>query len=300
MSASETQQSNQPKRCFVIAPIGSDGSPERLRSDQVLQHVIRPAAMECGYDAASIVRADKEAAAGIISTQVVNHLMEDELVIADLTGHNPNVFYELAIRHAVGKPVVQIIEKGERIPFDISHVRTIMLDHHDLDSAAFCRAELARSIRAVERDPSLVDSPITQAITIRALSQSSDPAENRDAQMLRMLQDLSIRVDEMSVIAQYMAFPGTTSGAHNVYSKGSPRRKAMLERAVRDVVSQYVAENPYRLCTNEEVVKNYASYLDTMLPPFTTYVEMKNSVEKWALQDINGLVEPSQAPAPLD
>jgi hypothetical protein len=45
--------------------------------------------------------------------------MNDPLAIADLSDPNPNVFYELAIRQAIGKPLVQIIQKDEKIPFDV-------------------------------------------------------------------------------------------------------------------------------------------------------------------------------------
>ena len=105
------------KTCFVIAPIGEPDSETRKRSDQILKHVITPAAKECGY---SPIRADKISEPGIITTQVIQHIVEDPLVIADLTGQNPNVFYELAIRHAIRKPLVQIIKDGEQIPFDVA------------------------------------------------------------------------------------------------------------------------------------------------------------------------------------
>jgi len=125
--------------CFVIAPIGKEGSDVRVRSDQVLKHIIKPAANDCGYET---VRADQISEPGLITSQVIQHVVEDPLVIADLTGWNPNVFYELSLRHALKKPVVQIIHATETIPFDIAASRTIHVDHHDLDSAARAREEI--------------------------------------------------------------------------------------------------------------------------------------------------------------
>jgi hypothetical protein len=55
---------------------------------------------------------------------------------ADQETRNPNVFYELAIRHATVKPVIQIIHRSEPIPFDVAGNWTIQFDHHDLDSSA--------------------------------------------------------------------------------------------------------------------------------------------------------------------
>src|SRR4030088_3189951 len=99
--------------CLVLAPIGKEGSDLRTRSDKVLKHIIGPVAEECGYEA---VRADKISEPGMITTQVINHILNDPMVVGDLTGHNANVFYELAVRHAIRKPYVQIIQKGETIP----------------------------------------------------------------------------------------------------------------------------------------------------------------------------------------
>ena len=113
---------DEEKLCFVISPIGEEGSPTRKRANQVLSHVIRPAAEHCGY---RIERSDDISQPGIITKQIIEKLLKAPLVIADLTERNPNVFYEVAIRHVVRKPLVQLIEVSEQIPFDLSASRMI-------------------------------------------------------------------------------------------------------------------------------------------------------------------------------
>ena len=78
------------KMCFVIAPIGEPDSDTRKRSDQILRHIVRPAVESKGYTA---VRADEISEPGIITSQVIQHVVDDPLVVADLTERNPNVFY---------------------------------------------------------------------------------------------------------------------------------------------------------------------------------------------------------------
>jgi len=182
------------KSCFVIAPIGEEGTDIRRRSDQVLKHIICPAAEKCGYE--EPIRADQISEPGIITSQVIQHLIDDHLVIADLTGRNPNVFYELAIRHAVRKAVVQIIQVGETIPFDVAASRTIHVDHRDLDSAASCKETLVRQIQAVERDPSQVDTPISVAIDLKSLRQSDNPLEKSAGDIIGMLQEMGAMLSE--------------------------------------------------------------------------------------------------------
>jgi len=183
------------KTCFVISPIGEEGSETRERSGKILNHIIKPVVKKIGYNP---VRADEISEPGIITSQIIQHLIDDDLVIADLTGHNPNVFYELAVRHAIRQPVVQIIQKGERIPFDVAGTRTIQLDHCDLDSVAQCEEELEKQIRSVEKDPREVDSPISIAIDIKSLRQSDDPMEKNMAEITSILQDIYSMVSDIS------------------------------------------------------------------------------------------------------
>jgi hypothetical protein len=180
--------------CFVIAPIGKEGSDVRVRSDQVLKHIIKPAANECGYET---VRADQISEPGLITSQVIQHVVDDPLVIADLTGWNPNVFYELSLRHALKRPVVQIIQANEVIPFDIAASRTIHVDHHDLDSVAKAKDEIVRQVKAVERNPTDVDTPISVAIELQLLRQSENPLEKSNAEILTTLSEIRSTLSEM-------------------------------------------------------------------------------------------------------
>ncbi len=114
-----------PKRCFVISPIGEAGSVVREHSDDVLDFIIKPAMDELGIVA---YRADHSQQIGRITDQMFSSILTDDLCIAVLTFHNPNVFYELAIAQSAARPVIILIEKGQTIPFDIRDLRAIEYD----------------------------------------------------------------------------------------------------------------------------------------------------------------------------
>lgn len=182
------------KVCFVIAPIGEADSDIRKRSDQVLKHIVRPAASSCEY---KVLRADEIEKPGMITSQVIQHVVNEQLVIADLTGWNPNVFYELAIRHAIRKPVIQLINKGDRIPFDVAGSRTIYIDLHDLDSVETAKQEIITQVRALEADTTAIETPISVSLDLQLLRQSEKPEERSLADILASVSDLRTSVGKI-------------------------------------------------------------------------------------------------------
>jgi predicted transcriptional regulator YheO len=148
------------RACFVIAPLGEPESATRTRTDKLMRHIIRPAAEACKY---SPTLATEDERPGLIHNRIVRRIIDDALVIADLTDHNPNVFYELAIRHCYGKPFVQLIVVGQPLPFDISGVQTIRYDLSDPDSVAHARESLTRQIENVDAVGPPVETPVTVA-----------------------------------------------------------------------------------------------------------------------------------------
>lgn len=162
------------KVCFVIAPIGEPGSSTRERSDLVLEHIIQPALDPYDYKA---LRADNIDRPGIITTQVIQHVLDSPLVIADLTERNPNVFYELAIRHITRKPFIQIIQEGEGIPFDVAATRLIAVDHNHLGRAAEARDKIKAQIESLEADPEDLETPISTSVDLQRLRQSDAPQD---------------------------------------------------------------------------------------------------------------------------
>lgn len=181
------------KPCFVIAPIGEDGSETRKRSDQILDHIIRPAVAECGYTA---VRADKIEKLGVITSQVIQHVVEDDLIVADLTDRNSNVFYELAVRHAIRKPFIHLIQKGDRIPFDVAGTRTIFVDHRDLDSVAAAKNGIINQVKSIEDGGAQIETPISVSLDLQILRQSEDPKQRSLADIMSAISELPSRIEQ--------------------------------------------------------------------------------------------------------
>ncbi|WP_435642606.1 hypothetical protein ACR9VJ_04650 [Streptomyces sp. H49] len=148
------QDYDQPRKCFVVGPIGDPhaehGSPEREAYEHhlgIFEQVIAPACEKYGISA---VRADGIAHAGDINEQICRHVVESDLVVADVSGGNPNVMYELGLRHITGKPTIHIGEAGQ-LPFDIASIRTIRYQRKR-SHLAEARKEIESALEAGLRD----------------------------------------------------------------------------------------------------------------------------------------------------
>lgn len=150
VSALASEQEDWDTACFVIIPIGSDDSVERKHSDAILKHLLSPVLEAFGLRP---IRADKITKPGIITKQVIEYIAFSKLCIADLSFNNPNAFYELGVRHAFKLPTIQVIRKGDKIPFDVSQGRTIIVDRSDpytiMDRFEVARNELREHVSAV-------------------------------------------------------------------------------------------------------------------------------------------------------
>ena len=110
------------KICFIVTAIGESGTETRDRADEVFSYLIAPVCEELGYKP---VRVDQVDAVDNINETIINYLKTAPMVVADMTGHNPNAFYELGFRQALELPLVPIIQTGNKLPFDVISQRTV-------------------------------------------------------------------------------------------------------------------------------------------------------------------------------
>lgn len=151
------------KSCFIISSIGEKESEIREIADEKFDLVFEPVLKDAGFE--EVTRADKIGTPGSISYDIVNHIINSELVIADVSDLNPNVFYELAIRNAIQKPVIIIKSEGQKMPFDIYDKRAISLDMNTARQWTEAKEELKKQIENVNENPELASKSILSDFT---------------------------------------------------------------------------------------------------------------------------------------
>ncbi|NOH04198.1 MAG: hypothetical protein HND47_20605 [Chloroflexi bacterium] len=161
------------KTCFLICPIGDEGSDIRKAADDLMDLIVIPALEKFDFE---VVRADKIPRPSLITSDIIQLVQNAELCIIDLTGSNPNVFYECGRRHETGKPFIQLINKGERLPFDVSGIRTIP---YDLSSVRTAHATI-KEIQTYVSELSTSDfSPGTAGESLSSLASAVQRIERK-------------------------------------------------------------------------------------------------------------------------
>lgn len=116
------QVAEERKVCFVIMPFTDPEGYEKGHFKKIYEQIFKPAIEEAGYTA---FRMDENSESTLIQAKIYNHLINEPMVLCDLSSKNPNVLYELGIRHAYDKPVVLVQEEGQNHIFDIAGLTTV-------------------------------------------------------------------------------------------------------------------------------------------------------------------------------
>lgn len=234
----------EPKKrpfCFVIGPIGKDGSGERKHSDLLLNALIKHVLQqeEFRYD---VKRADEDADPGMIGDRVVTDIIGADIVVADLTELNPNAFYELGIRHSTEKPTIHVARAGTVLPFDNVAHRTIFVDLGDWHSIEQARSKLAESIRAIKAPDYRVSNPITQANASFKMRQSEDPRDILFAEIQERLSTLENSLQRGASTPSRLA--RTSPAAFDTINRvaQTARRDGRSDKAIIGIVSALAAE----------------------------------------------------------
>ena len=150
------------KTCFVISTIAEDGSQSRKEADDKFDLVYSPILKDLDYD---ITRSDKISSPSSISHEIVEHLINADLVIADISNENVNVFYELAVRNAIKKPVIVFRRPGQQMPFDIYDKRSISISSTDPRIWEQSKKELRGHVEMAEKQPKRASESILTEFT---------------------------------------------------------------------------------------------------------------------------------------
>lgn len=145
------------KNCFVIMPFSGTRSCTEPEWTDCFNLVIRPAVEKAGFNYKCT--RNEQSVGGIIQN-VIKNLNSAELVIADLTDQNANVFYELGVRHTLNTPTILITQNIKEVPFDLQNYMCIEYNQKPAGVKKFYR-EIKKAIKEIETSQDKINfSPV--------------------------------------------------------------------------------------------------------------------------------------------
>lgn len=207
MNKNQTVKKRSPlegeKVCFVISPIGKEGTNIYKAFKEVYDYVIKPAVKNSDYDL-RVIRADDIERSGSFIKDILEIILDSHVVIADLTNQNPNVFYELGVRHCLSPRTILIAQSLDDIPSDLREYRTIIYDLSAKGAKAFSD-RLSNYLEEIFEDPQRPDNPVLDrlgSIIDRRTSELVKEATDLKAQLSSVLK--KGRAKEVSVGAEHV------------------------------------------------------------------------------------------------
>ena len=142
-SEREIPKTKEADFCFVIMPFGG-------WYDRYYEDIFRPAIEEAGLESR---RADSLYRPSPIVHDIWSYTKEAKVMLADLSGRNPNVLYELGLAHAIAKPAILVVESIEDVPFDLRSLRIINYDKMAPNWGDILKQNITRSIKETLEAP---------------------------------------------------------------------------------------------------------------------------------------------------
>jgi tetratricopeptide (TPR) repeat protein len=215
------------KSAFIMMPIGKDGSPEHAHFRALYDEILKPTISLLGYSA---FRADEVQKSGAITKEIIKRVASADLVVVDITELNPNVFYELGVRHSLrARGTVMIIDetRTETIPFDIGSYRVIKF-RGDLPGLGKLRRELTAFVVALNSPAEMEDrrdNPVHDFLP--SLPENALDAANKSSEG-------ELREKLAKAQAKLREYESRVGSVSDMASPGAP--------TALDVITQYLSE----------------------------------------------------------
>ena len=147
-----------PKMCYVIMPFSKTRSCSEEQWTAIFEDLIRPAVEKAGL---GYVCRRSEATTGSIIRQIIEHLHDSDVVVADVTDRNANVFYELGVRHALKNRTIIIAQKRKHIPSDLLGYASHVYHWRTESGRTELRSKIRQLLDHIEKEPDRPDSPVS-------------------------------------------------------------------------------------------------------------------------------------------
>jgi hypothetical protein len=219
-------------KCFLIMPFGNSAEDPALRARLDLLHGVIREVVESISDpdnpgaGLTCVRGDQKQRPGEIVRQIVDDLVTSEFAIAVLTGHNPNVFYELGVRHAVKNHTILMAERAEEVPFDLRSQRMILYSLDAPRGIERLQVQLRSFLLGILGEPGgAPDNPVLRVLQERAAQPLEEKFKHLESKHDAMVGRHLLVTEQLSNVLHQLGRSidrETPPVAEDIAAKGAP------------------------------------------------------------------------------
>lgn len=187
---------NKKKKCFVIMPFSKTQSCTEQKWTEIFEYIIKPAVEESGfgYECERSVAERENIIKGILEA-----LNKANVVIADLTDNNQNVFYELGVRHTLANRTILIAQGEEHIPFDLKPYPVAFYSESPAKIAEF-KTDIKKKLKDIERNPDRADNPVADFLRERNIELLSAEKKANLKKLAALISELSYNINSVDDI----------------------------------------------------------------------------------------------------
>ena len=251
MSGTPISEKGQSRICFVIMPFSASDTCTEAQWNEIFQEVIKPAVEASSYNCRR-----STATRGNLIKAIVQDLDASWVVLADLTDQNPNVFYELGVRHALQDRTILIAQKRDDIPFDLQSYANHVYDWQTEGGKKQLFGQIKALLEDVDQNPDRADNPVSDflessvrgeqptAVPVR-LDEIEDRIESLDGRvqlLLRRWPDSSEPTAVLSALSDASPFDEGVSevswfeaGKEIARAKDLPTLRRVVRKSIRDI-----------------------------------------------------------------
>lgn len=181
------------KKCFVIMPFSETNSLDEKKWTEIFEHVIQPAVEDCGLGHEC---GRYEFRRANITKDILQELNNAHVVIADLTDSNPNVLWELGVRHTLSRRTILIAQDKKFLPSDLKDYPLITYKYKQTPTRAHkFRQDIKEKLKDIETDPEKPDSPVADFLQLKNIDLLSFEKTENLKKLSALISELSYNIN---------------------------------------------------------------------------------------------------------
>ena len=231
--------------CFIIMPFGD-------WFDRYYENIYIPAIESVGLTPR---RADDLYRPSAIVNDIWSLTKSAKVILADLSGKNPNVFYELGLAHAVAKPAILVAESIDDIPFDLRALRVIIYNKNEHDWGDILRGKIETAIKEVLASP--LDSVLPTFLKVKEAT-SPKTVTQAEKDLISLKQDM----DLIKLALQLEERPASRSRSSSYPLNRTEAMKLAREYRERGTNDEYLISKLYQAGWSVQAARNLIARMD--------------------------------------